>query len=103
MRYTTDFAVFEIDTLPGNPQVAITHSFFVKSPCRGSGKGKAAKLAQNDTIKSLGYDSAICTVRSDNEAQKAILKYAGWRFSHWFFDQKQLTMVELWTYTVPQD
>ena len=103
MRYTTDFAVFEIDTLPGNPQVAITHSFFVKSPCRGSGKGKAAKLAQNDTIKSLGYDSAICTVRSDNGAQKAILKHAGWRFSHQFYDQKQLTMVELWTYTVPQD
>ena len=103
MRYTTISAVFEIDTFPGNSQVAITHSFFVKPRCRGFGKGKAAKLEQNDIIKRLGYDSAICTVRSDNEAQKAILRHAGWRFSHQFYDQKQLTMVELWTYTVPQD
>lgn len=99
-RHTTLHAIFEVSTLPGNPQVAVTHSFFVRPECRGKGWGKVAKQEQNSLLRSLGYDYAICTVREDNKAQKSILKSSGWRFQSQFFDQRQLTMVEMWGYSV---
>lgn len=39
-RHTTRHAIFELSTLPGNPQVVVTHSFFVRPEYRCQGGEK---------------------------------------------------------------
>lgn len=78
MRHATPYGVFNIDPMPGNPQVALCSGFFVFPEHRGKGLGHRLKLDQEHALVLQGYDYAICTVRSDNDAQRAVLAKARW-------------------------
>lgn len=99
-RYCTAFGAYEIDSVPGQPQVAHCHSLFVKQERRGDGLGHRLKKDQNDTLAMLGYDFATCTVAAGNVAQKRILDVAGWVQLSEFNNSRTGEKTEVWGYEV---
>ncbi len=61
MRLAHPAGVFEIESLPSQPQVAHCHAFFVYPKMRGKGLGHVLKKFQMSTMHYLGYDYAICS------------------------------------------
>lgn len=79
MKFSTAYGAFEIDSMPGQPQVALCHSFFVPESHRGQGFAHALKQDQIRVLLGQQYDFAICTVAAGNDRQVAVLERAGWR------------------------
>lgn len=104
-RHAMPFGAFEIDSLPGQSQVAVCHSFVVPEKFRGKGYGHRLKRQQALELDALHYDFALCTVAAGNERQKRILAKAGWRFLADFRNCRSCETTELWccgaTYSVP--
>lgn len=80
MKHSTEFGAFNIDPMPGQPQLALCHSFFVPEPLRGRGYGHILKDQQAQALIDGHLDFAICTVAADNTRQRAVLKRAGWQY-----------------------
>ena len=99
-RYSIREAAFEIDSLPSQPQVAICHGFFVASAARGKGYAHQAKRAQEEILRGLAYDYALCTVMASNHAQKRVLEKAGWRYLDEFHSDRQDALVEIWGHEI---
>ena len=95
-RFAAEDGAFEIDSLPSQCQVAICHGFYVKPDSRGQGLAHALKQYQNDCIKDLGYNYAICTVVAANMAQKRVLARQGWVKLTDFRSERQDEDVEIW-------
>lgn len=78
-RFNFNGVIGEVHSLPGCSQVGVSHAVFTPPTRRGRGFGKEAHAERIRFMKNmLGYDYAMCTVDSNNEAQKAILQEAGW-------------------------
>lgn len=88
MRFNFTYGGFDIDTMPGQPQVALCHSFFVRPGYRGLGCGKELKKDQAEELKKLGYDLAIATVAGDNERMKRIMETSGWKLKEGFLNTR---------------
>ena len=99
-RYAFPEGVFHIDPVPGQPQIAHCHGFFVPAALRGQGRGKALKKIQMATLRASGFDLATCTVDASNEAQIAILISAGWGCAGSFFNSRTGGNMELWAWVV---
>ena len=97
-RYNLREGGFEVTSLPGNLQVAICHAFYIAPRHRGGGAGKKLKSYQNDFLKVMGYDYAVCTVRTDNIKQRNVLQSQGWKRIYGFYDHRQDVVVELWSH-----
>lgn len=95
-RHANKYGAYCISPLPGQPQVAVTHAFFVHPSLRGKGYGKTMKLAQMRLLSEHAFDYGVCTVRADNTAQKSILQATGWRHLDTFYSRAQDTHIELW-------
>lgn len=78
MRVCIDGVFGEISTLPGNSQIAISHAVYVPKELRGKGLGTSSHEKRLQALRELGYDYVLCTVRSDNEAQQAVLNKFSW-------------------------
>ena len=78
MRFNTEYGAYEIDSVPGQSQIAHCHSLVVKQEMRGKGFGHKLKLHQMKKLSELCYDFATCTTDSTNEKQRAVLEKAGW-------------------------
>ena len=99
-RYATPFGAYEIDSIPGQPQIAHCHSLFVRPENRGDGLGHLLKRHQNETLLALGYDFATCTVSAGNAAQKKVLERAGWANLSAFNNARTGETTEVWGYQV---
>jgi len=97
-RFAAKDGAFEIDSLPSQCQVAICHGFYIKPDSRGQGAAHTLKQYQNDCIKDLGYNYAICTVVASNMAQKRVLTRQGWIKLTDFYSERQDEDVEIWGY-----
>ncbi|MBS1143393.1 MAG: hypothetical protein H6R14_799 [Proteobacteria bacterium] len=95
-RFRHPAGAFEITSLPGQPQVAICHSFFVRETDRGRGKSHEIKAQQRHTLQSLQYDYAVCTVSGNNHAQKAVLSQGGWKKLTEFYNHRNAEFTETW-------
>jgi GNAT superfamily N-acetyltransferase len=95
-RHANNYGAFCTSPLPGQPQIAVTHAFFVHPHLRGKGNGKRLKKAQMRLLAEHAFDFAICTVRADNVAQKAVLEATGWEFMRDFYSRSQDTQIEVW-------
>jgi len=103
MRFATPVGVFEIDSVPSQPQVAHCHGFFVHRHLRGKGMAHRLKTQQNLMLSRLGYDFATCTVCRSNDRQKKVLARAGWRSLASFVSSKTGEPVELWGFDVKEE
>lgn len=99
-RYATEHGAYEIDSMPGQVQVALCHGFYIELDQRGRGLAHLQKEHQNLILSELGYDNAICTVAHDNAAQKRVLELAGWNRLSAFPNTRLGGMTELWGYVV---
>ena len=78
MRISEKMQAFELDSLPGCSQVAVSHGMFIRSEYRGEGNAKECMAYRLDTAIDLGYDYVICTVDMDNTPQVKTLNSTGW-------------------------
>lgn len=88
MRLTTSYGSYEIEPMPGQPQIALCHSFFIIERARGQGHGHALKRHQTAVLMQQHYDYAICTVASTNIRQHQVLRKAGWTLLSAFRNQR---------------
>jgi ribosomal protein S18 acetylase RimI-like enzyme len=101
-RYATHYGSYEIDSVPGQPQIAHCHSLFVKREYRGQGHGYALKCHQMVTLVQLGYDYATCTTDASNERQRAILEKAGWSLLDNITNSRTGGITQLWGWAVKE-
>lgn len=97
MRFGTTRGAYELDSLPGSPQVVVSHAAFVHPSYRGEGHGKRDHAARVQKMRELGYDLALCTVVSDNHVQKHILEVNGWILLQKFYSSRSCHWVEVWS------
>lgn len=102
-RYASDFGAFEISPIPGQPQMAHCHGFFVVPEGRGKGIGTQQKLAQMKVIDDELFDFATCTVDAGNAAQKRVLEKTGWHRLFVFANRRTGGLTELWGWAVNGD
>lgn len=95
-RYSNPFGAFEIDSLPGQSQVAVCHSFVVPEDQRGHGHAHNLKSLQEIELDIKHYDLAICTVSATNMRQKRVLAKAGWTYLTCFRNRRSSETTELW-------
>lgn len=99
-RYATEHGAYEIDSVPGQSQIAHCHSLYVKREHRGKGHGHSLKAHQMNTLRELGYDYATCTTDSGNDRQRAILEQAGWQLLGNITNTKTGGITQLWGWHV---
>lgn len=95
-RHATVAGSYHIDPLPGQPQIAHCHGFFVPVDRRGLKLGHALKAHQVSTLAAEHYDYATATVDASNEAQKRVLEKAGFQCLDTFTNSKTGGTTELW-------
>lgn len=96
MRFNHFNVIGEVDTLPGCSQVCVSHGVFVPVGLRGEGLGREAHAARLNNMRALGYDYGLCTVRSDNVPQLAIMDKANWVWLSSFHSSKTDADVRLY-------
>lgn len=95
-RHSNHFGAFEIDSLPGQSQIAVCHSFVVPEDRRGQGHGHRLKSLQEIELDIQHYDYAVCTVAASNDRQKRILASAGWKKLDEFRNRRSAETTEIW-------
>lgn len=99
-RYATPYGAYEIDSVPGQPQIAHCHSLHIKLEHRGQGLGCALKAHQMQTLHALGYDYATCTIDGSNERQRKVLTKAGWNMLQNITNSRTGGITQLWGWHV---
>ncbi|WP_306602512.1 hypothetical protein [Azonexus sp.] len=99
-RYASEFGAFEISPIPGQPQLAHCHGFFIVPAGRGKGLGTQQKLEQMRLLDESLYDYATCTVDAENAAQKRVLTKTGWTFLVAFDNRRTGKKTELWGWEI---
>lgn len=94
MRFGDYAGAFEIDSLPGNPQVAVSHAVYVKA--KGKGHGKAQHAQRLGQLSRLCYDYVLCTVDTANDTQVHILEQNGWTKLDSFTSSKTSHLVAIY-------
>lgn len=80
MRYSDeDGGFFELNPFPGCNQIVVSNHSWIPPEKRGKGAGTSTHFKRLNLMRKLGYDYAICTVKSDNIPQIKILERAGWK------------------------
>lgn len=102
-RYAITAGSYHIDPLPGQPQVAHCHSFFVPADRRGMRLGHMLKEHQVANLVAEHYDYATATVDASNAAQKRVLTKAGFRWLDTFANTKTGSNTELWGRHITKD
>ena len=95
-RRASNLGAYEISSLPGQSQVAVTHGFVVPEGMRGQGNAHRLKEQQQRDLASQHYDFALCTVASGNTAQKRVLAKRGWKCMAMFRNRRSCETTELW-------
>lgn len=84
-----------LSLLRGNSSVVVFHRLRVTPASRGQGIGRAMHLLRLSIAREYGASLALCTVRNDNAAERAILTRHGWSISASFVNP-QGHLVSLW-------
>ena len=88
---------FEINAFPGCASMCVFNHVYLKPEYRGLGLGKAAHKQRLEMARDLGYDCAICTVKSDNMVETTVLIRAKWKFARHFYNHETANMVSIYT------
>lgn len=95
-RYATSDGAFELDSMPGQSQVAVCHSFMIRDDARGVGKAHQLKAFQKKVLQCHQYDFAICSISAGNAAQRRVLETAGWKKLSEFRNKRSCETTEIW-------
>ena len=78
MRFGTEKGRYELDPLPGNGDVVVSHAVMIFPQHRGKGFGRQQHKQRLKKAKELGYKYIVCTVRADNTREILMLNKNGW-------------------------
>lgn len=78
MRFANGVATYEIDSLPGCSQVAVSHAMFIAPEFRGQHRSYEEGARRIQQLEALEYDYALATVDLTNRAQIKQLIKNGW-------------------------
>lgn len=70
---------YEINSMPGCPQIAISNQAFIGPQYRKQGYGTKFHKHRLDFMTELGFNYVMCTVNADNTPQLKILSSCGWK------------------------
>lgn len=87
---------YEVNSLPGCPQVAVSNHAFINPAFRNCGYGKRYHGERLTKLKELGFNYVICTVKSDNVFQLKILDRFGWKRLDFFHNKETGNDVQIW-------
>ncbi len=87
-RFSEKYGVYHISPLPGLPQAAVCHGFYVLDHAKGKGNGHKLMSDMISSLKAHNYDLAICTTAMDNDAMQRCLTRSGWAMTGMFNNQK---------------
>lgn len=76
-RRAQDLARFRTEALPGCSTVVVTSGVWLAKQHRGQGLGKFLRDLRERAYRAAGFHTELCTVRTDNEAQNAIMARRG--------------------------
>jgi len=79
MRFSNENGYCELNNFPGNSQIVVSNHAFIYPEKRGKGLGRKNHQLRVERATFLGYDYIICTVKSDNSAELAILEKEGFK------------------------
>lgn len=79
MRFANENGYCELNPFPGNSQIVVSNHAFIYHEKRGKGLGKKNHQLRVERATFLGYDYLICTVKSDNKPELAILLKEGFK------------------------
>lgn len=79
MRFSNENGYCELNPFPGNSQIVVSNHAFIYPEKRGKGLGRKNHQLRVERSTFLGYDYLICTVKSNNEPELAILKKEGFK------------------------
>ena len=79
MRFANKDGYCELNPFPGNSQIVVSNHAFIYPPKRGKGKGRNNHKLRVERATFLGYDYLLCTVKSNNVAELAILSKEGFK------------------------
>lgn len=96
MRFANENGACEIDTLPGSPQIAVSHAVFIYPEKRGQGFGTFNHLLRLDRLANMGYNYVIATMRAGNAAEEAILTGNKWKKLEEFKSSATGNQVVIW-------
>lgn len=96
MRFANEYGACEIDTLPGSPQIAVSHAVFIYPENRGTGKGTLNHMLRLNRLKNMGYNYVLATMRAGNAREEAILVKNEWRKLDQFVSSATGNTVILW-------
>lgn len=85
MRFGDDIGAYEIETLPGSPQCAVSIHVFVKTDKRGLGNGTKQHLARLEQLKCLAYDYVLATANLANVKEVHLLEKNEWKLLDSFY------------------
>lgn len=78
MRFSNNHGYCELNPFPGCSQLVVSNHGVIFKEHRGEGHGNENHRMRVNRSIDLGYDAMICTVRSDNLAERHILSKNGW-------------------------
>jgi RimJ/RimL family protein N-acetyltransferase len=97
MRYEDGHGgFFELNPFPGCNQLVVSNHSWIDPELRGAGLGTVIHGQRLEKMRILGYDYAICTVKSSNIAQIKILEKYLWKHLDTFMNRETGNRVELW-------
>lgn len=79
MRFGDDIGAYEIESLPGSPQCAISLRTFVYPEKRNKGEGQKQHTARLRQLENLAYDYVLATANLSNVKEVHILIKNGWK------------------------
>lgn len=79
MRFANENGYCELNSFPGNSQIVVSNHAFIYPHKRGIGAGHKNHELRVERATFLGFDYIICTVKSDNKAELAILAKHGFK------------------------
>ena len=96
MRHRLEFGAFEIDSFPGNSQLAICHHFLVLKTMRGNGYGHILKNWQHQVLNQHHYGYTLATVASHNVPQIKCMEKGGWKLLDTFWNDRNNETTTVW-------
>lgn len=95
-----DFA-WNITSMPGCAPLLISHNAWVNPEKRGFGIGQQQHDRRIEEARKRGAKCMMCTIRSDNKAQRHILPKHGWKMIHQF--PRDDYFIQIWVIDLGQE
>ena len=97
MRFANKYGYCELNPFPGCSQIVISNHGVIFEGYRGQGHGTDNHNLRVARAVDLGYDLMLCTVNTENVAEKAILRKSRWKFLQSFGNTETKNQIELWS------